>query len=124
MTERTELASLYARYKGLALAVGAGLLLDGDGASGLGAETLRLAADAGRMREADESPATRACHEAALTLHRLATAAPDDSEHAQLIDAVRATHRALRARLWDDVAHQYAPCGAHPHGHKEEHQHA
>jgi hypothetical protein len=131
----SELAGLYSRYKGLALAVGAGLILD-DGAA-LGAETLRLAADAGRALEALEThealearaahealEAARACHRAALDLHRLATAAPGSPGHAALIEQVRASHKALRALLWDDIADQYAPCGAHPHRHtRKEHDH-
>lgn len=127
----SELAALYSRYKGLALAVGAGLILD-DGAD-LGAETLRLAADAGRLREAHETrgahetheahethDAAEACHRAAVDLHRLATSAPGTPGHAALIEQVRASHKALRALLWDDIADQYAPCGAHPHRHPEE----
>jgi hypothetical protein len=111
----SEFADLYGRYKGLALAVGAGLILD-EGVD-LAAETLRLAADAGRAREEDASPAAGACHQAALDLHRLATAKRGEAE---LIDQVRVSHKALRALLWDDVAHHYAPCGAHPHRHTEE----
>jgi hypothetical protein len=118
----TELAGLYSRYKGLALAIGAGLILD-DGAD-LSAETLRLAADAGRLREAHDAhevhAAHEACHRAALDLHRLATAAPVTPGHTALIEQVRASHKALRALLWDDIADQYAPCGAHPHRHPEE----
>jgi hypothetical protein len=126
----SELAGLYSRYKGLALAVGAGLILD-DGAD-LAAETLRLAADAGRLREShhdgdarrDHGAAARACHQAALDLHRLATAAPGSPGHSALIAQVRASHKALRSHLWDDIADQYAPCGAHPHRHtQEEHDH-
>jgi hypothetical protein len=110
----SEPAELYTRYKGLALAVGAGLLLDADGpaphacSDGLGAETLRLAADADAL-------GARTCHQAALALHRLAVTAAvaGTPEHPALIEDVRASHRALRAELWDDVAHHYAPCGAH-----------
>jgi hypothetical protein len=124
----SELAGLYSRYKGLALAVGAGLLLHHDeDSSGLGAETLRLAADAGRAREAHtagaNTTAARACHEAALALHRLAVSAPGASDHAALIEEVRDTHKALRSQLWDVVADQYAPCGAHSHRHTQEHDH-
>jgi hypothetical protein len=119
----SDLEALYNRYKALALAVGAGLILD-EG-SGLAAETLRLAADAGRHRESDPCPAAAAAHRAALDLHRLAVAAPDGAGHARLIAQVRASHKALRSCLWDDIAHQYAPCGAHPHHHRhEEHDHA
>jgi hypothetical protein len=117
----SELADLYGRYKGLALAVGAGLILD-DGAD-LGAETLRLAADAGRAREHDPSAAAGACHRAALDLHRLAVAAPGAAGHAGLIAQVRASHQIMRLELWDAIAHQYAPCGAHPHRHMEEPDH-
>lgn len=128
----SQLAGLYSRYKGLALAVGAGLILD-DGVD-LAAETLRLAADAGRARETHEAQAAheghadtaaaRACHQAALDLHRLATASPGSPGHGVLIDQVRASHKALRALLWDDIAHQYAPCGAHPHRQtQQEHDH-
>jgi hypothetical protein len=118
----SELAHLYGRYKGLALAVGAGLILD-DGAD-LAAETLRLAADAGRAREREPGAAASACHQAALDLHRLAVASPTAAGHAQLIEQVRAGHKALRSHLWDDIADQYAPCGAHPHHHRqEEHPH-
>lgn len=119
------LAGLYSRYKGLALAVGAGLILNGDGEAGsLGAETLRLAADAGRAAETDQTPAARACHRAALDLHRLAVAVPGTPGHAALIEQVRASHKALRSLLWDDIADQYAPCGTHAHAHRhsqEEH---
>jgi len=121
----SELAGLYSRYKGLALAVGAGLILE-DGAD-LAGETLRLAADAGRARETAEArheghddtaaTAAAACHRAALDLHRLATATPGSPGHAALIAQVRASHKTLRSLLWDDIADQYAPCGAHPHRH-------
>jgi hypothetical protein len=113
----SELADLYGRYKGLALAVGAGLILD-DGAD-LAGETLRLAADAGRVREHDAGPAARVCHQATLDLHRLATAKRGEDG---LIEQVRASHRALRSYLWQDIAHQYAPCGAHRHHHPQEEQ--
>jgi hypothetical protein len=119
----SELRTLYDRYKLLALGVGAGLLLDEEGAARFAEETLRLAADAGRHRETDAGPAATAAHRAALDLHRLAVAASDAAGHAQLIGQVRASHRALRAELWDLVADQYAPCGAHPHRHTEEHHH-
>jgi hypothetical protein len=118
-----ELTALYGRYKALALSVGAGLLLDTDGATHLAAETLRLAADAGRAHEDHGSPASAACHNAVLDLHRLASAAPGAPGHRALIARVRASHRALRAELWDVIADQYAPCGAHPHRHTEEHDH-
>jgi hypothetical protein len=118
----TELARLYTRYKGLALAVGAGLILD-DGAD-LSAETLRLAADAGRVAEAGDGLAARACHRAALDLHRLAASDPGAPGHADLIGQVRTSHQALRALLWDEIADQYAPCGTHAHRHaQEEHDH-
>jgi hypothetical protein len=121
----SELAGLYSRYKGLALALGAGLILD-DGAD-LAAETMRLAADAGRARETHEARgdarAARTCHQAALDLHRLATTGAGTPGHAALIEQVRASHKALRALLWDDIADQYAPCGAHPHRHTQEHDH-
>jgi hypothetical protein len=119
----SELSDLYGRYKGLALAVGAGLILD-EGAD-LAAETLRLAADAGRHRETDPSAAAQAAHRAALDLHRLATAKRSERAEAELIAQVRASHKALRSHLWDDIAHQYAPCGAHshPHSHQEDHEH-
>ncbi|MGZ4165152.1 MAG: hypothetical protein ACXVR1_00735 [Solirubrobacteraceae bacterium] len=117
----SELKAFYDRYKSLALAIGADLLLEGEaGAAGLATETLHLAADAGRRRETDASPAAAAAHRAALDLHRLATAQRGETE---LIDQVRASHRALRAELWDDVCNQYAPCGTHPHRHTEEHDH-
>jgi hypothetical protein len=113
----SELAGLYSRYKGLALAIGAGLILDDE--ADLGAETLRLAADAGRLRETHKAHEVHeACHRAALDLHRLATAAPGAPGHTGLIEQVRASHRALRALLWDDIADQYAPCGAHRHRHR------
>jgi hypothetical protein len=113
----SELRTLYDRYKLLALGVGTELLLDEDGAASLAQETLLLAADAGRHRETDDGAAAAAAHRASLDLHRLAVAAPDTAGHAQLIAQVRASHRALRAQLWDLVYDQYAPCGAHPHGH-------
>ncbi len=117
----SELSELYSRYKLLALGVGAQLLLDTDEDDGpLSAETLRLAADAGHARETDDGPVAEAAHRAALDLHRLATAAPGAATHAALIEQVRASHKALRGLLWDDIADQYAPCGAHPHRHHEE----
>ena len=85
----SELARLYSRYKALALALGAGLILD-EGAD-LAAETLRLAADAGRARESGGSPAAEAAHRAALDLHRLATASPGTPGHTALIGQVRAS---------------------------------
>jgi hypothetical protein len=119
----SELRTLYDRYKLLALGVGAGLLLDEEGATRLAEETLRLAADAGRHCETDPGAAAAAAHRAALDLHRLAAAAPDAAGHAQLVGQVRASHRALRAELWDLVSDQYAPCGAHPHHGAHPHRH-
>ena len=123
-----ELSELYSRYKLLALGVGAQLLLEtGEAGGGLSAETLRLAADAGRLRETHETheahEAHQACHRATLDLHRLVTAAPGSPGHAALIEQVRASHKALRALLWDDIADQYAPCGAHPHHDRHPHSH-
>jgi hypothetical protein len=122
----SDLEALYTRYKALALGVGAGLLLAPDEAGAtarLTADTLRLASDAGRHTENDPSAAAAAAHRAALDLHRLAAAAPDAAGHARLIERVRASHRALRAELWDVVCDQYAPCGAHPHPPAEDHDH-
>ncbi len=122
----SDLKTLYTRYKALALSVGAGLLVatdDAGPATGLTADTLRLASDAGRNRENDPSPAAAAAHRAALDLHRLAAAAPDAAGHARLIERVRASHRALRAELWDVVYDQYAPCGGAGRRHTEEHDH-
>lgn len=112
------LRPLYGRYKRLALAAGAGMLL-GRVDEAIAGDALLLAGDADLAMSA--RPELRgplnACHEAALALHRLVAAPPGDVP-ARLVDA-RATQRSLRDEMWAVIDCEYAPCGTQTHAHEK-----
>jgi hypothetical protein len=105
-----DLRSLYGRYKTLALSTSAGLLM-GTPDHGLAADALRLASDA----EALDGPAPRACRDAALALHEVASA--PSSQFGRALRDARAAHRRLREEIWAVLECEYAPCGTHHHAH-------
>jgi hypothetical protein len=104
---------LYGRYKRLALAAGASLVLDTP-CEQLTQETSGLLDDA-RAALADH-PSRKdqlaACVEAAQTLHALLVGGGFE------VEAVRATHKRLRREVWKVVPCEYVPCCASPqHAH-------
>jgi len=120
-----ELRELYSRYKGLALATGATLLL--------GADPDRLAADAGELlischraaarTGADLSSQLDACVAAVQELHELLLRAVEDVEliGAEDTERVRASHSRLRREVWKVFPCEYVPCsGAHRHSHAQQ----
>jgi hypothetical protein len=115
-----DLRGLYGRYKALALATGAALVL-GEPAEALGEDAAALEAD---CREAAASARGElvspldACVSAAAELRALVgdgTADPD------AVERVRASHRRLRSEVWKVVPCEYVPC-APGHVHAEERQ--
>lgn len=102
---------LYGRYKGLALAAGATLLLDAPLGS-LEAEVDGLVADACAAASAGGPHAAQfeACVAAAGELRELLVRRGGD------VEAVRATHRRLRREVWKIVPCEYVPCCASGHG--------
>jgi hypothetical protein len=113
-----EVTALYSRYKGLALAVGATLVLERDTGE-LAAEAARLAADA-RLAGAHAGALYRApieaCAGAADDLGELASRPADW----QLSERVRASHGRLRREVWKLVPCEYVPCGATGRVHERE----
>jgi hypothetical protein len=111
-----ELRALYGRYKGLALAAGAAIVL-GEPTEALGADAAALEADcreaaAAAQREL-EAPLA-ACASAAAELRELLR---DASAGADAVDRVRASHRHLRSEVWKLVPCEYVPCApGHVHG--------
>jgi hypothetical protein len=99
--EETE---LYRRYKALALAAGAALVL--------GEPTGELErAVAALVRDADGG----ACAEPAARLARLLAGGAGDDD----LDAVRVSHRSLRRQIWTTHSCEYVPCCAGAHHHEE-----
>ncbi|HEY7965704.1 MAG TPA: hypothetical protein VID68_01625 [Solirubrobacteraceae bacterium] len=115
-----EVTALYLRYKGLALAVGATLVLERD-AGELAGEAARLAVDARSLREHAGKPycaPIEACAGAADDLRALAIR-PGDGK---LTERVRASHGRLRREVWKLIPCEYVPCGgtaAHVHEREE-----
>ena len=120
-----EMRELYSRYKGLALATGATLLL--------AAEPDRLAVEAGELLTSCRRAAARArgayssqldaCVVAAQELHELLLRAAEDVELIGPDDTerVRASHGRLRREVWKVFPCEYVPCsGAHRHHHAQE----
>jgi hypothetical protein len=98
---------LYGRYKGLALAAGAALVLDRPRGE-LEAETLDLLVEAQAALDAHPSrrPQLEACVAAAGDLHDLLVGGGSD------VAAVRETHKRLRREVWKVVPCEYVPCCA------------
>jgi hypothetical protein len=97
-------AELYRRYKALALAAGAALVL-GEPTGELEREV------AGLVRDAQGG----ACAEPAARLASLLAGGAADDD----LDAVRASHRSLRRRIWTTHTCEYVPCCAGAHHHEE-----
>jgi hypothetical protein len=105
---------LYARYKSLALAVGAALVLDAP-RDELSAEALELLEDARAALLVDSSRRVQleACVGAAEKLRDLLESDGFD------VEAVRDTHKRLRREVWKIVPCEYVPCCAStPHAHE------
>ena len=111
MSRVAEVQSLYGRYKHLALAAGAALVLDAP-LEGLEADTAELLADARCAAAAGGRYTAQlaACVAAASELHTLIAEGGD-------VDAARRTHRQLRREVWKVIPCEYVPCCA---GHANE----
>jgi hypothetical protein len=112
-----ELNELYARYKALALAAGAALILDSD-VERLAGEVKALLDDARRARRGSSAlaPQLSACVEAAAGLGRLLADAPASTA---ALEAARASHRRLRREVWNVLPCEYVPCCAGGDAHHE-----
>jgi hypothetical protein len=109
-----ELRGLYGRYKHLALATGATLVL-GAPRQALEQDAAELLADA-RAAAAGagaNGPGLAACVEAADELHDLLARGGHD------VAAVRETHKRLRREVWKVIPCEYVPCCAAA-GHEHE----
>jgi hypothetical protein len=120
-----ELGALYGRYKRLALATGATLVLGEDPAA-LADAAAALLADSRTARGGGggglASPLS-ACVCAADELHALLVRAAADPSRvgAADTDRVRATHSSLRREVWKVIPCEYVPCSAvHRHDHRGE----
>lgn len=103
-----ETDALYRRYKALALAAGAALVLD--------APVDELAEAVGALEE--EAVGTH-CAEPASTLRRLLDRARAGEDVVSDLEDVRASHRSLRRRIWTTQPCEYVPCCARgPHEHR------
>jgi hypothetical protein len=120
-----ELRERYARYKGLALAAGASLLLDVD-PDQLAAEAGELLEDCRRAAAAPDgayAPQLDACVAAAAQLHEFLLRATEDADliGPEDTERVRASHSLLRREVWKVFPCEYVPCsGAHRHSHAQE----
>jgi hypothetical protein len=102
-----ETLELYGRFKSLAVAASAALIL-GESLDGLAAALAELDVDA----------AGTPCAEPARSLLELAARAGVDGVTEADLDAVRTAHRSLRRELWTTHPCEYVPCcadGAHAH---------
>jgi hypothetical protein len=119
-----ELAALYGRYRSLALAAGAALVLGGGTrelagpARDLVAECRAASRGGGALRAQ-----LAACEQAAAELEALVTRAGDDAGAVSAADTerVRASHRRLRQEVWKVIPCEYVPCSiARGHAHADE----
>ncbi len=106
MTGVAEVRDLYGRYKHLALAAGAALVLDAPRGE-LAADAAALVADARSAVAAggELAPQLRACVEAASELERLLVRDGD-------VEAAREAHKRLRREVWKVIPCEYVPCCA------------
>jgi hypothetical protein len=104
LAEASQVQELYLRYKALALATGAALVLDGD-VDALTREADALLADC-RAANID------VCVDAALDLCRLLAG------DASALEQARESHRSLRRAVWTVHPCEYVPCCAE-HVHAE-----
>lgn len=98
-----ELPELYHRFKSLAVAASASLIL------GERVDELRPAVD-----ELHRDAAGTPCEEPAAELRRLVYGEASDAE----LDAVRTSHRRLRREVWTTQPCEYVPCCAGTHHHR------
>lgn len=102
-----QVRDLYGRYKLLALAAGAALVLDAP-LQPLESEVGGLLADAKSALAGEDTHRTqlRACVDAARELHDLVAHGDGD------VEAVRRTHKHLRREVWKVIPCEYVPCCA------------
>ena len=120
VSNERELQQLYGRYKALALATGATLLLDAspDELETQAAELLEDCRRAAVSTDAEYATQHEACTTAARELHGLLLLACEDRGliGPDEIAPIRATHSALRREVWKVFPCEYVPCsGAHRH---------
>jgi hypothetical protein len=117
-----KLRELYLRYKGLAFATTARLLLEAPLADLL-IDADALVADcqiAARGCEARLSVQLDACENAAVELRGLLGEASDAGVSSARISAARITHSRLRREVWKFIPCEYVPCSAGaPHAHEQ-----
>ena len=102
-----EVRDLYLRYKQLALAAGAALVLDAP-LDALRLEAEQLVADATAAADRRDAHRTqlRACVDAARELHGLVSSGGAD------VEAARRTHKRRRREVWKVIPCEYVPCCA------------
>lgn len=109
--DEQELNRLYGRYKTLALAAGARLVLD-EAPESLAGEVGALVADcrlAAALGPETLAPQLAACVTAAEGLRALVGgASPSEAD----VEAVRLTHKQLRSEVWKVIPCEYVPCCA------------
>jgi hypothetical protein len=107
--QEVQVQALYSRFKHLALAAGAALVLR-EPTARLEREVAALAAEA-RIAAADPAaprPPLAACADAATELHALLRRGGSDVEPA------RRAHKRLRREVWKVIPCEYVPCCALP----------
>jgi hypothetical protein len=119
-----ELAGLYGRYRALALAAGAALVLGG-GTGELAGPVRDLLADCRTASRGGGALRAQlaACEQAAAELVALVTRAGGEPGAVSAADTerVRASHRRLRQEVWKVIPCEYVPCSiARGHAHADE----
>jgi hypothetical protein len=116
--DEQRLNELYGRYKALALAAGARLVLD-EAPESLSGEVGALVADCHAAAASGTealAPQLAACLTAAEGLSVLVG---DTSPTEADVEAARATHKQLRSEVWKVIPCEYVPCCASPrHEHR------
>jgi hypothetical protein len=102
-----ETPELYRRFKSLAVAASAALIL------GERVDELRLVAD-----ELQRDAAGTSCEEPAARLRQLVHGALSGEVSDAELDAVRNSHRSLRREVWTTQPCEYVPCCAGTHHHR------
>jgi hypothetical protein len=111
--DEQRLNELYGRYKALALAAGARLVLD-EAPESLSGEVGALVADchaAAASAPGALAPQLAACLTAAEGLGALVGDSPPTEAD---VEAARATHKQLRSEVWKVIRCEYVPCCASP----------
>ncbi len=102
-----ETPELYRRFKSLAVAASAALIL------GERVDELQPVAD-----ELHRDAAGTSCEEPAERLRRLVHGALSGGPSEAELEAVRASHRSLRREVWTTQPCEYVPCCAGTHHHR------